>query len=142
MRIDKDQLLELAREAAGFVPDVVMLFKDLAQDDRIPRRAKIEAALAAGYLVMPIDLIPDFIPGIGQLDDIAIVGWAVRRMMLGAGEGVLREHWRGSDRGLEVLMQLASFGFRGKRMIGAMALGGLLGRERGHDVVEGTVVGS
>jgi uncharacterized membrane protein YkvA (DUF1232 family) len=142
MKMDKDQLLDLAREAAGFVPDVVMLFKDLAQDDRIPRRAKVEAALAAGYLVMPIDLIPDFIPGIGQLDDIAIVGWAVRRMMLGAGEGVLREHWRGSDRGLEVLMQLASFGFRGKRMLGAMALGSLLGRDRSPDVVEGTVVRS
>ena len=140
MKMDRDQLLELAREAAGFVPDVVMLFKDLAQDDRIPRRAKVEAALAAGYLVMPIDLIPDFIPGIGQLDDIAIVGWAVRRLMLGAGEGVLREHWRGTDRGLEVLMQLASFGFRGKRMLGAMALGSLLGRDRNPDVVEGTVV--
>lgn len=140
MKMDKERLVELAREVGAFVPDVVLLFKDLAQDERVSRRAKVEAALAAGYLVMPLDLIPDFIPGLGQLDDIAIVGWAVRRLMLGAGESVIREHWRGNDRGLEILMQLASVGFRVKRMVGATVLGGMLARERQHDVVEGSVV--
>ena len=140
MKLDKDQLLEAGREVAAFVPDVVRLFRDLSKDDRVPRRAKVEAAMAAGYLVMPIDLIPDFIPGLGQLDDIAIVGWAVRRLMLGAGEAVLREHWKGTDRGLQVLMQLASLGFRPKRLLAALALGGLLGRDGQPDVVEGKVV--
>ena len=118
--MDKDQAKRLAREVAQFVPDVVRLFRDVAKDPRVPRRVKIEAGAAAAYLVMPIDLIPDFIVGIGQLDDVAIVAWAVRRLLMGAGEGILREHWRGSDRGLEMLLQLAAAGLRPKRLLAAL----------------------
>jgi uncharacterized membrane protein YkvA (DUF1232 family) len=126
--VDKVRLQGLATEVVTFLPDVAMLFRDLAQDDRVPRWAKVEAALAAGYVMFPIDLVPDFLPGIGQLDDIAIVGWAVRRLLLAAGENVLKEHWRGSPRGLEVLLQLASAGFRPRRAMAAVALGSVFGR--------------
>jgi uncharacterized membrane protein YkvA (DUF1232 family) len=142
MAVDKDTFRALAREAVAFVPDVARLFRDVARDDRVPRRVKVEVGLAAGYLVMPFDVIPDFIPGIGQLDDIAIVAWAVRRLLLGAGESVLREHWQGTDRGLEVLLQIASAGFRPRRLLAALTLG-LAGRPGPrHDdgnVVEGSI---
>lgn len=112
MAMDRQRLLELAREAAGFGPDVARLFRDVARDDRVPRRVKVEVGIAAAYLVLPIDLVPDFIPGIGQLDDLAVIAWAVRRLLLGAGEPVLRELWRGTDRSLDILLQLVSTGLR------------------------------
>ena len=125
---DMDRLRRLGAEAVAFLPDVARLFRDVARDERVPRRVKVEVGLAAGYLLMPIDVIPDFLPGLGQLDDIAIVGWGIRRLLLGAGENILREHWRGSDRGLEVLLQLASVGFNPRRLLAGLALGGLAGR--------------
>lgn len=142
MAADRDRLLALASEAAAFLPDVARLFRDVARDDRVPRRVKVEVGLAAAYLVLPIDLIPDFIPGLGQLDDLAIVGWAVRRLLLGAGEPLLREHWGGTDRGLEVLLQVASFGFNPRRLLAGIALGGLAARPHGDRarVVEGEVL--
>lgn len=142
MTVDRDKARALGREAMAFVPDVVRLFRAVAKDPRVPRRVKVEVGAAAAYLVLPIDLIPDFIPGLGQLDDIAIAGWAMRRLLLGAGESVLREHWTGSERGLEVLLQIASVGLRPKRLLSAIALGGLLGGrgEGTHDVIDGEVV--
>ena len=143
MAVDRERLLALAAEAAAFLPDVARLFRDVARDDRVPRRVKVEVGLAAAYLVLPFDVIPDFIPGLGQLDDLAIVGWAVRRLLLGAGEPLLREHWRGTDRGLEVLLQVASFGLNPRRLLAGLALGGLAGRPGadGGRVVDGEVVG-
>ena len=143
MALDKEAFRTLAKEAVAFVPDVARLFRDVARDERVPRRVKVEVGLAAGYLVMPFDVIPDFIPGIGQLDDIAIVAWAIRRLLLGAGESVLREHWKGTDRGLEVLLQLASTGFRPRRLLAGLTLGmaGRSGPRRDEEarIVEGSL---
>jgi len=57
------------REIATFVPNLARLFAGLVRDPRVPRRAKLVLGLTAGYLAFPIDLIPDFIPIAGQLDD-------------------------------------------------------------------------
>lgn len=114
--MDTERLKALAREAARFVPDVVVLFRDVAADPRVPRRVKVEVGAAAVYLLSPFDVIPDFVPGLGQLDDVAVIGWAMRRLLLAAGENVLREHWRGSDRGLEVLLQAAAAGFAPRKL--------------------------
>jgi uncharacterized membrane protein YkvA (DUF1232 family) len=137
--MDKKQLKAMAKEAAQFVPDVVRLFRDVAKDPRVPKRVKYEAAAAAGYLVLPFDLIPDFIPGFGQLDDLAVIGWAVRRLLMGAGETILREHWRGTDRQLELLLQVAAAGLRPRRLIAALAYGTLTTKGSG-DVVDGEVL--
>ena len=139
--MDKQRVVALAREVAQFGPDVARLFRDVAKDPRVPKRVKYEVGAAAAYLVLPIDLIPDFVPGLGQLDDVAIIGWAVRRLLMGAGENVLREHWRGSDRGLEVLLQIAAAGLRPRKIIAAMAFGAAAtGARRGDDVVDGEVL--
>ena len=109
----------------------------------MPKRVKYEAGAAAAYLLLPIDVIPDFIPGIGQLDDVAVIGWAVRRLLMGAGENVLREHWRGTDRGMEVLLQAAAAGLRPKKLLAAMAFGAVtFGKPAANDgdVIEGEVV--
>ncbi|HVF03956.1 MAG TPA: YkvA family protein [Frankiaceae bacterium] len=141
MAVDKERVLAVAREVAQFVPDVARLFRDVAQDPRVPKRVKYEVGAAAAYLLMPIDVIPDFIPGLGQLDDIAIIGWAVRRLLMGAGEGVLREHWRGSDQGLELLLQAAAAGLRPAKLLGVLAFGAsTFGKRADGDVIDGEVL--
>jgi uncharacterized membrane protein YkvA (DUF1232 family) len=89
------------------VPDCAVLFERLLRDQRVPRRAKAVLALVIPYLLSPIDLIPDFIPVLGQLDDalivVAVFGYVARR----AGRQVVAELWPGSERGLNVVLALA-----------------------------------
>jgi uncharacterized membrane protein YkvA (DUF1232 family) len=97
-----------ASELARFLPDCVVLLKRLLRDPRVPRRAKLGLALLVPYLLSPIDLIPDFLPVIGQLDDAALVALAIRYVARRAGPDVVREHWTGSESGLRVVLRLAS----------------------------------
>jgi uncharacterized membrane protein YkvA (DUF1232 family) len=79
-----------ARALAGFIPDCIVLVHRLLRDPRVPRWRKVVLALVLAYLLMPIDLVPDFIPVAGQLDDAILVALALR----GLG-GLVREHWPG-----------------------------------------------
>lgn len=96
-----------ARALAGFVPDCVVLFKRLIGDPRVSRRRKLGLVLMAGYLAMPLDLVPDFIPVAGQLDDAILVGLVLRSVVRGAGPGIVREHWPGPEESLAVVLRLA-----------------------------------
>lgn len=96
-----------ARALAGFVPDCVVLFRRLLADPRIPRRRKLVLLGLAAYLAMPLDLVPDFIPVAGQLDDAIVVALALRFLLRGAGAALLREHWPGPERSLELLVRAA-----------------------------------
>jgi uncharacterized membrane protein YkvA (DUF1232 family) len=98
---------EQARALAGFVPDCAVLFKRLIADDRVPRRRKLPIALLAGYLVSPIDLVPDFIPVVGQLDDAILVALVLRSVVRAAGPDVIRQHWPGPGESLRVVLRLA-----------------------------------
>lgn len=96
-----------ARELAAFLPDCLVLLKRLIGDPRVPRRSKLWLWLLVPYLASPIDLIPDFLPVIGQLDDAALVVLAVRSVVRGAGRDVVAELWPGSPAGLAVLLRVA-----------------------------------
>ena len=96
-----------ARALAGFIPDCIVLFRRLLADDRVPRRSKLLLAALIGYLAMPIDLIPDFIPVAGQLDDAIIVALVLRSVLRAGGPGLLREHWPGPPSSLNALTRLA-----------------------------------
>lgn len=87
--------------------DVALLLKDLATDPRVPGRAKLVAGVAAAYLVSPVDLVPDWILGLGQADDIAVAVMAFRMLLNEAGYDVIYELWRGSDEGLALVLTLA-----------------------------------
>jgi uncharacterized membrane protein YkvA (DUF1232 family) len=63
-----------------------------------------------GYLAMPIDLVPDFIPVAGQLDDAILVALVLRAVLRSGGEELLREHWSGPPRSLEIVRRLATWG--------------------------------
>ncbi len=96
-----------ARALAGFIPDCIVLFRRLLTDDGVPRRSKLLLAALIGYLAMPIDLIPDFIPVAGQLDDAIIVVLVLRSVLRAGGPGLLREHWPGPPSSLNALTRLA-----------------------------------
>ena len=96
-----------ARALAEFVPDCVVLFRRLLADPRVPRSRKLAVVLLVGYLAMPFDLVPDFIPVIGLLDDALLVALVLRIVVRGAGPEVIAEHWPGSARSLHALMRLS-----------------------------------
>jgi uncharacterized membrane protein YkvA (DUF1232 family) len=83
------------RMIARLVPYCAILFKRLLADPRVPRRWKLWSAFALVYLAMPFDLVPDFIPVLGQLDDAVIVALVLRGLLRSAGPLLLREHWPG-----------------------------------------------
>ena len=96
-----------AREVAAFLPNLVLLFRGLATDPRVPRRAKVALVVGGVYLAMPIDLVPDFIPIAGQADD-AIIAAAVLRFVLATTQrSILYEHWRGDPRSLDRVLAIA-----------------------------------
>jgi uncharacterized membrane protein YkvA (DUF1232 family) len=96
-----------ARALAGFIPDCVVLFRRLLADERVPRRRKWLVAALIGYLAMPFDVVPDFIPVAGQLDDAIVVALVLRAVVRSGGPDLLREHWPGPAASLTVLMRLA-----------------------------------
>ena len=98
-----------ARALAGFIPDCVVLVRRLLSDPRVPRRRKLLLALLVGYLLMPIDLVPDFIPVVGQLDDVIVAALAIRVALRAGGEELLEEHWPGPEASLR-LVRRAAFG--------------------------------
>ncbi len=85
---------ETARAVAGFIPDCVVLFRRLLRDPRVPRRYKLALGLLVAYLAMPIDLVPDFIPVAGQLDDALVVALALRLLTRSGGRlFLLHDGW-------------------------------------------------
>ncbi|HEX6699351.1 MAG TPA: DUF1232 domain-containing protein [Gaiellaceae bacterium] len=97
---------EDARAVAGFVPDCVVLFSRLLPDPRLPRRDKLLVGALGPYLALPFDLIPDFVPVAGQLDDAVLVVLVLRRVIRTNPE-LIREHWPGPPASLAVLLRFA-----------------------------------
>jgi uncharacterized membrane protein YkvA (DUF1232 family) len=95
---------------ARLVPDCAVLFGRLARDPRVARRHKLALLGAGAYLAMPFDLVPDFIPVAGQLDDAVVVSLALRTALRGAGAELVAEHWPGTAEGLAVIRRLAGAG--------------------------------
>jgi uncharacterized membrane protein YkvA (DUF1232 family) len=96
-----------ARALARFVPDCAVLFRRLLGDGRVAWWRKVLLAAALAYLVMPFDLVPDFIPVAGQLDDAIVVALALRLILRASGASLLGEHWPGPARSLRVIQRLA-----------------------------------
>jgi uncharacterized membrane protein YkvA (DUF1232 family) len=96
-----------AQAVARFVPDCAVLFKRLLSDPRVPRGRKLALGALVLYLASPIDLVPDFLPGIGQLDDAILVALVLRYVLRSDGPAVLREHWPGPASSLAAVERLA-----------------------------------
>jgi uncharacterized membrane protein YkvA (DUF1232 family) len=78
------------------LPQYMRLLGGLLGDRRVSMVDKLLVAGALAYIVMPIDLIPDFIPFFGEIDDLFVLVLALQRMIENAGRTVLLDHWRGN----------------------------------------------
>lgn len=96
-----------ARTFATFIPDCVVLVSRLAREPRVPRRRKLLLLGLVAYLSLPLDVVPDFIPIAGQLDDAIIVALVLRSFVRAGGEPLLRELWPGPQQSLGVVLRLA-----------------------------------
>jgi len=96
-----------ARALAGFLPDCIVLVRRLLRDPRVPRRRRAALALLVAYLLLPFDLVPDFIPVAGHVDDAILVALVLRSLVRGGGEALVREHWPGPDRSLALVTRAA-----------------------------------
>ncbi len=84
-----------AAELLLFLPDFVVLIFRLLKDKRVPAVQKAKLALFTVYLVSPIDVIPDFIPVIGQMDDLVAAALVVKDILNAAPREVVLENWSG-----------------------------------------------
>jgi uncharacterized membrane protein YkvA (DUF1232 family) len=98
---------EDARALAGFIPDCVVLVSRLARDKRISRPRRAALFMVLGYLALPIDLVPDFLPGIGQLDDAVVLGLALRLLVRGGNSDLVRAAWPGPQASLTIVLRAA-----------------------------------
>jgi uncharacterized membrane protein YkvA (DUF1232 family) len=96
-----------ARALATFIPDCIVLITRLGREPRVPRRRKFLLFALVGYLALPFDLVPDFIPVAGQLDDVIVVALVLRHFVRAGGEPLIRELWPGPERSLALILKLA-----------------------------------
>lgn len=97
---------ELAMPALRALPDIVRLARRLLADPRTPTRHRVGLVVLIVWLVSPIDLLPEFLPGVGPLDDIVaaavILGWIGRE----TGRVRLQEHWPGDATGFSIVARM------------------------------------
>jgi uncharacterized membrane protein YkvA (DUF1232 family) len=89
------QVRKLAVDAVLMLPNLIKLLGRLLKDPRVPRRSKLLLGASLAYVVSPIDLLPEFIPVAGVLDDIFLVTFALNHLIERAGEDIVVEHWDG-----------------------------------------------
>lgn len=96
-----------ARELVLLIPNLLVLFRGLVHDPRVPRGAKVWLWVGIAWVVSPIDLIPEFIPVAGALDDAIVAALVLRHVMRRTERAALFEHWRGDRATLEAILGAA-----------------------------------
>lgn len=94
-RREKRQMRGRMTSFLMFLPNMVKLLGRLLKDARVPGAEKALFVAAIVYFVMPVDLIPDIFPFIGQVDDIYVVALTLLRLVNRSDARVVREHWSG-----------------------------------------------
>ncbi len=103
------------RDVLRLLPDVVRLVRRLAGDSSLPRGVRWRLWLLLGYLALPLDLVPDFIPVAGYADDVLVTVWVLRSVVRAAGPEALERHWPGTEPGLAAVRRLVGPGRRGEQ---------------------------
>jgi len=94
------------REALRLVPDVLRLARGLLRDRTAPLDVRLALVGLAAWLISPIDLIPEFVPVIGPLDDIVVAVLVLRYVRRRVGDGELRRRWPGTEDGYRMLSRI------------------------------------
>jgi uncharacterized membrane protein YkvA (DUF1232 family) len=92
------------RDLAGFLPACVTTARRLRRDPRVPRRVKWVVAFAGLWVLSPVDLIPEFLPVIGPLDDVVVVALALRYAAKRIPRAAIEEAWAGEPHVLDRLL--------------------------------------
>jgi uncharacterized membrane protein YkvA (DUF1232 family) len=95
------------RELVALLPNLVALFRGLLRDPRVPRGAKLWVGFAVAWMISPIDLIPEFVPIAGPLDDAIVAALVLRHVLNRAGREVVESHWPGDPATLRLIMSAA-----------------------------------
>jgi uncharacterized membrane protein YkvA (DUF1232 family) len=96
-----------ARELATLLPNLVRMCRTLLRDRRVPRSSKLLVGFAVLWFLSPIDLVPEFIPVLGPLDDALLAALVVRHLVRRAGREVVAEAWPGDPATLDRMLRLA-----------------------------------
>jgi uncharacterized membrane protein YkvA (DUF1232 family) len=99
-----------AREIVRLVPDVLRLLRSIITDRSIPLDVRLVLACLVVWILSPIDLIPEFIPVLGPLDDVVVAVVAFRYTRRRLGVELLRSRWTGSDDGFALLLRVIGSG--------------------------------
>lgn len=83
------------------LPRFLRLLAGLLLDGRVRLADRALVLGVAAYVLMPLDLVPDFLGVLGFADDLFLLALSIRRLVTGAGAEVVRSHWTGSDRSLQ-----------------------------------------
>jgi uncharacterized membrane protein YkvA (DUF1232 family) len=110
-----------ARAVAGFLPDCAVMIGRLARDPHVSRLRRLALLAVVAYLAMPLDLIPDFLPGPGHLDDAVVLVLALRVLVRGATPEMLRAAWPGPEASLRLVLRAAGHEANGRGTIGRQA---------------------
>jgi len=94
------------KDVLRLVPDVVRLVRRLAADPTLPRGVRWRLWALLGYLLVPVDLVPDFLPVVGYADDAVVIALVLRSVTRAAGPGALDRHWPGTPEGLAAVRRL------------------------------------
>lgn len=100
----------ILRESVLALPNLVKLLARLLNDPRVPTKSKVLVFGTLTYLVVPIDVIPDIIPILGQTEDLLLIAFALNRLIRVAGEDVVLEHWDGSQDVLKLIRNITDVG--------------------------------
>jgi uncharacterized membrane protein YkvA (DUF1232 family) len=94
------------RDLVALIPDVLRLLRSLIGDRSVPADVRVVLIGLLAWIASPIDLIPEFIPGIGPLDDVVVAIVAFRYVRRRLGVDGLRRRWRGTDAGFDLLLRV------------------------------------
>lgn len=91
-----------------FIPNLVLLCARLIVDPRVPAKERLLVAGAIIYAVIPLDVIPDMLPFVGQIDDAYLIALTLLRLMITTDPKLVREHWHGGGDIVELLGSMAT----------------------------------
>ena len=100
----------MLKEAVLIGPNLVKLLYRLLRDKRVPRQRRLAMTLVAAYIVSPIDMIPDFVPVLGSVDDVLVLAFAIDYLLQASPPEVVDDYWDGSQDGLELIRGIAAWG--------------------------------
>ena len=103
---NEENMSDRVKHGLKSIPKFGKLLIAVARDPRVPRKNKMFFWAIAIYLLVPFDLIPDWLPGIGQLDDLVLIALALDTLVNRIPEEIVREHWEGDDDVLETIRSI------------------------------------